>query len=128
LELRLGADDASELPAVASAAVASVAIPAFSIKDLRVTGAILPSSIRKILRDFDSWISSASAPLLPPLADFPVMSIAHFSAFRTAACQGHGLMRFAGKQIWQSASLLAWLPSANSLGLVNYHASIKTTI
>jgi hypothetical protein len=36
-------------------------------------------------------------------------------------------MRFAGKQIWQSASLVTCLPSANSLGLVNCHASIKTT-
>jgi hypothetical protein len=70
LELPVGADDASELTAVASDAVASVAIPAFSIKDLRVTGVILPSYMLKILRDFDSWISSASTPLLRHLRIF----------------------------------------------------------
>jgi hypothetical protein len=54
------------------------------------------------------------------------MSIAHFSAFRSVPRARLGLMRFAGKQIWQTELFVTGLPSANSLGLVNWHASIKT--
>jgi hypothetical protein len=43
--LGVAAAEVSEAPAAASKPVASVAIPALSIKDLRVTGSIFRSSI-----------------------------------------------------------------------------------